>query len=264
MKTVQPSTNQNGFSKPLLVFIVLILIVTATAAVYFLWWRPSDNSIKNAQSNVSTLKQSTSVTLPSYLGVLANPGKIDPQIAAMFVREVETYNTALTALENNAALQNSATAGPVFHDTYRKPLTQYGISLTSVATSIGTYGKMLVWCNAMTSSLKNVHSKSDFDMASADCSKTLANADTSAKNAFNDQFFASYKEKAQTLISALGQYYAASKSDKTSANKAVAKASTELINAASVTVDYGFNVPSSDAFNKLTQALNTEKQSFIR
>jgi hypothetical protein len=266
MKTM-PSSDQNGFAKPLLLTILVVLILAVVLPfVYFLSWRPADNNIQDALSSVSTLQKSVLSTMPSAFAVLSKPGTIGVLTAPEFNHSVGLYTAALASLQNSSAIQRSVSAGSVY-STYESSLAQYGKSLTSLAASITTYGKIQVACDTMVSGLKGAHSKSDFDKLSAGCSSALSNAGASPNKAFNGQFFTNYVEKAKALVAATGQHFAASNSSEVSAaQKALSSANAAMLKATatSITINYGFTAPPAAAFTQLTKALNSEKSAIIR
>lgn len=255
-----------GRSK-ILILLAILILVAMVPALYFFLWRPSDNSIQKALTDVSTLQKSSATTMPAALTALSTPVGITPELAERFTLRVETYTDALSSLEQSTAIQRSMATASVF-DSYRSELTRYGQSLTALSESVSAYGKILTACDTMASLTPEDSSKDDFDEAASACRDAITESDSSPDTAFNEQFLDDYTQKAKELVTAYEQYFEAVEVNNdnltTTTETAILTAKSELLTPLLVTIDYELTPPSSDTFTKLTDSLNEQKTSIIR
>jgi hypothetical protein len=258
---------KRNLRKPIIVVVLLLLIMLATAVIYYYLWRPSDNDVEKALATVSSLQKNVTVSMPYAFEFLSNPNSITPEIASSFKARTEAYNNALTSLENSPAVQHSSAVSSVYN-SYKSDLTRYGQDLASLSLSISAYSDIQVKCDVLAAKIGDVHSKTAFDKASAECEDAIEDADSSPHAIFNAQYFDKYRKVSKYLLGALSSYFEVAGKGNTGqvvgAEATVAYANTEMKKASAATVDYSLKSPSSDFFTKITDALNSLKASLVR
>ena len=255
-------------AKPkMLAFLIFAFIIVIVLVVYFSLWRPSDSAVQGALSDINTLQESATVTMPLAFESISTPIGITADMAKRFKQRVDTYASSLDSLEKSAAIQRSFSTKMTF-DTYKSKLGSYGQQLKSLSESISVYGAILNACDTMVAALQDVDTKSEFDERSAACDKALTDTKSSPNQIFNEGFLHDYSREAKRLLSAYGQYFAIVDSGNTAklpaARSAIDKAGNGLYRPLYEILDYKIVPPSSDVFTKFIEALNSQKKSFLR
>lgn len=266
MITAHLSSQNNGFAKPLLLLASFILLAIVVCLAYFFLWRPSDDDIKAAQTNVSAMRQAAEI-MPEAMEDLSRPEVTTIDMIKTLESITATYTKAFERIEKSPAIKRGIAAGTAFN-AYKSEWAAYGQWLSSLSQSMNIYSSILTPCNTMAPKIATTTSKAEFNDIASECSDAISNASSSPNNEFNKQFFDNYKEKAAAVLTATGSYFDAldtkKKSSIDAAQKAVADANTELTKAITVTIDYKQSAPAVEGFTKLAEALNNQKNSFIR
>lgn len=253
--------------KPITLIAVFPLVLLLVFAIYLFMWRPSDDNIKTALVDVSSLQKNTTQSMPYAFEFLSNPSSINPEIATSFKLKAAEYTAVLDSLSKSSAIQHSMSTSSIFN-TYKSDLFSYGQFLKSLAGSVSDYGDILSACNSLAEKVGTISSKADFNKIAEACNKAIASADSSANNDFNNKFFSDYLQKSKDVMTATEQYFGALDTQRLAdvniAMDALSNANAKIKKASSVTINYDHPAPSSDIFSKLAVALNEQRDSLIR
>ncbi|MDB5183932.1 MAG: hypothetical protein JWO07_613 [Candidatus Saccharibacteria bacterium] len=255
-----------GLNPRNIIYLVIIVIIIVVPTLYFTLWKPSDNDIANAQTATTAL-QSDSSDMVKQLSGMTHPVELWPNSIDQFKSKSDDYQTNLSSLLQSHAITHSF--GESGFTSSRDTLSKFGDSVKNLASSLMTFKAIDNACSGLMSNsvITTVSSHSAFTKASADCTVAINNGKTVPDSNFSEQFYTQYHQYANDMLSALDGYFSAhDKADKAAVTSNLAKYYDTVVKVSQMSspIKYGIIVPSSATFDTISNALNSEKSSFIR
>lgn len=250
------------------VIAAIILVVLVMLSIgYFYLFRPGDNDIQAAESNVSTLKNSISTSMPKAFGYLTRPGFITSDVASSFSDSVKTYRQSLAALDDSPAITRSSEAHAAY-DLAKSSLMSYGGYLQGLSVSVSIFDTIRTTCDNLTKKLPGMYTRKDYDKDSKECAKAIDDGKSAPNNDFSKQFLNDYRESASSLFNTMANYFSAYDAKNnvriTETKADFQKLSAQIFNMGERTIVYSSSSPSTDRLDNLLNTLGSLKSRLIR
>jgi hypothetical protein len=261
MKIHNTYNSQSGFNRVTLITFLFVAIVIISSLLYFFVLRLADGDYQTPATQVKSLKDSSNA-LTAELAIIQDPANITSSAVTKVQNAVNTYQKSISILEKNAVISRDSVIKSTY-DQVKSSLEKYGQSASSLAKSLKLYVAALDSCAQFTESI----SKKDLSLENSllkNCLSALNEGQSSSYQAFDDQYFDEYISVTSTYVEAIVS--GANATDKTTFNTAQAsinQAYGTISKLGKKKIDYSLSLP-SDALNKLSTALDSQKKALIR
>jgi hypothetical protein len=248
----------------LAVFSGLIVIALCLAASYFLFWRVSDKDIDDTALDVKSLSESSD-KITKLLQNIYFTKDVTQSLSTSIANAADTYQKSLATLATSKAVKSSGAVGSAYSGV-KDTLSAYGTVLSDTSKSIRVYLGIASECGVtVPAKVSTVSSVDGFNQLASACNNYLKEASSINQKTYFNSFLTEYSTHMSTLV----DWY---KVSATTNNSSVADQANANISLSNVIISNDlkwnarFNIPTApvDSFQKLNQALQSQKASLLR
>lgn len=198
------------------------------------------------------------------LSDVQNSVDITDDLASILEGAANKYTENLDALSKNAVLSRDSSVKTEY-EQYKSIIHNYRESIKGLAESLKKYRAILGTCTELTDEFSTLTSVASFDAAAKDCKGAIASAKSATNSIFYDQFLREYTLLATELVSAYRDVIVtADKGAQTISLNDVVQTKQKIIALSQNKLSFVSMPDPSDALQKLTNVVNSQKSAFIR